>query len=1089
MFCAGKSSDSKFSRTFFKKILAFFCILLFKNSFFFAQTQKINLGLSEEITEEKTVITILNALKSSNVKDKENDEDLILFEGSVKISVEKGQTKTVISADQITYSRKHEMLYAEGNVKIEQTEKSGSVSNINATSVLFNTSTLEGIFDDGRIVQADNNSINLPSGSTLVVGSDVFARNHSGTVAFKHGELTFCNAEHPHWKIKASRIWLLPGNEFAFFNAVLFMDNIPVLYLPAFYYPKDELIFNPVFGYKNRQGFFTQTTTYLFGRKPLEKEAKTSSDDDVSKYFNFVKPTKLMDQELQGIVLHNLDTVYKGDTANYLKFTADWYSNLGVSLGVDGVYKPKKIFSTLEGNFMLGFGNTIFQNSANYFPFDSSGTRHYESSNFMGVEIPFRYRAFFKVAVNEPFSLTLTMPVYSDPFFNYDYGERKETMDWFSYLLNNPLTDNTETTEQQKLDASEISSFAWDLTGSYSMKLNDNIKPYINSVSVSSFNSSINFASKSVDTTKDYLSKTDNYHLYTPQRKFFYPSQITPVKINAKISGTLLSFGTDSSKSKNQSVSFPVDLIPTEELMQQKSEEEKKAEEKKGFDFERDGLPDISFSSSSSVSSAKDFAFNLNYSFAPDFVSQFTYSAVGINTGSEFKWDRIQSSYIYLKMPVSIDDTITVKNNFLSMKNTFTFTPVYQTHPYLSTDTAYGGYTQTNINSIKKSDYSSTSMELLNSNSISIKPFVYYPVFKDTGLSYNTAIKFLRTKFIGDAENPEWDILTVDPEDSDSITTHSVDLTLAAKELDGDFSQSLILSSTLSPQIPKYYGTLKLAFPFVTLTTETGIKQKSKTDKDWTKEPFKEALSVSLFDKKLNFTQSYNYDIENSRSDALKLALSYSGFQLAYTMKYTNPYDFDSAKGWVKKDNSEFIPYNASFAYTSTAKTFKFLNDKISFAPTLSTSVVIDFVRPTNSYFIFSPGITFKINNFIDISFSSTSRNDVLYRYVQGALGTPQRIPGEENIFVDLFNSFRFDDESLRKASGFKLKSLNFKITHDLHDWDLKCEFKIEPRLITPTTGTKYYDFSPYFSISVVWRPMESMKTEILDDYGTWKLK
>ena len=128
MFCAGKSSDSKFSRTFFKKILAFFCILLFKNSFFFAQTQKINLGLSEEITEEKTVITILNALKSSNVKDKENDEDLILFEGSVKISVEKGQTKTVISADQITYSRKHEMLYAEGNVKIEQTEKSGSVS-------------------------------------------------------------------------------------------------------------------------------------------------------------------------------------------------------------------------------------------------------------------------------------------------------------------------------------------------------------------------------------------------------------------------------------------------------------------------------------------------------------------------------------------------------------------------------------------------------------------------------------------------------------------------------------------------------------------------------------------------------------------------------------------------------------------------------------------------------------------------------------------------------------------------------------------------------------------------------------------------
>ena len=38
------------------------------------------------------------------------------------------------------------------------------------------------------------------------------------------------------------------------------------------------------------------------------------------------------------------------------------------------------------------------------------------------------------------------------------------------------------------------------------------------------------------------------------------------------------------------------------------------------------------------------------------------------------------------------------------------------------------------------------------------------------------------------------------------------------------------------------------------------------------------------------------------------------------------------------------------------------------------------------------------------------------------------------------------------------------------------------------TDGKSYYDFSPYFSISVSWRPLASMKTQIVDEYGEWKL-
>lgn len=1103
----GKRAEwwNRFFSGFGKKIICFLLAGVICSAGLFAQGKKDSKKKSDEQTEaveEKTVVTILNALKSSNSKGKDKDDDLILFEGNVKISVEKGQTKTIISAETISYSRKHEMLYAEGNVNLEQTDKSGSVSDISATSVLFNTSTLEGIFDSGRVIQAETNSLNLPSGSTLVVGSEVFARNHSGTIAFKKGELTFCNDEHPHWKIKASRIWLLPGNEFAFFNAVLYMDHIPVFYLPAFYYPKDELIFNPVFAYKNRQGFTVQTTTYLYGRKPLEEPStstSTSSEEDLAKYFNFVKPTRLMNQELQGIVLHNLDTPYTGDTSSYAKIMLDWYSNLGLGVGLDTKFTPKKILNQLEAGFMLGFGNTIFQsgNPAVYLPFDSKGVRHYDNSNFMGIEIPFRYRAAFKIGISEPFSLTLSLPIYSDPFFNYDYGDRKETMDWFSYLLNNPLSENTTITEQQKLDAAEITSFTWDLTGNYSVNLPEVLKPYINTLSFSSFNSAIVFATKTVDQSKGYIS--NDIYQFTPERKFFYPSQITPFKTSMNISGTIFSIGSSKSR-QTKEITYPVELKPSSELIpdskkkadENKSEDEESSNEiqneNKGFDYAVNGMPLIDFTPDVTGTSTQDISFDLNYSISPDFVSQLTYSPVNLNVGSDFKWDQIQSSYIAVKVPVTLNDTLSIKNNFISMTNSFTFTPVYQTHPYISTDSKYGGYSESEIASMKKSDYSATSMEISNTNRISFKPFAYYNMFKDSGISYNTGIKFLRTKFIGDEKNPEWDTLTVDWENEDSITQHSLDFTLAATELDGDFKQSLTITSTLPPQISKYYGTLKLDFPFVNATFDCGVSQKSKTDREWKKEPFRQGLTVSLFNNKLNFSESYNYDLEKGQYDSLKLSLSYAGLQAAYTMKYTNSYRFEST-GWVQNTEQDFLPYSASLAYSTPSKTFKTWKNRISIAPNLSTSLVVDFIRPTNSYFIFSPGITFRINEFLDITFSATSRNDVLYRYVQSALGYPDRIPGEQNIFTDLCNSFRFDDERLRKASGFKLKSFNLTITHDLHDWDLKSEFKIEPRLITDSNGKQNYDFSPYFSISIVWRPMDSMKTEILDEYGEWKLK
>ena len=179
----------------------------------------------------------------------------------------------------------------------------------------------------------------------------------------------------------------------------------------------------------------------------------------------------------------------------------------------------------------------------------------------------------------------------------------------------------------------------------------------------------------------------------------------------------------------------------------------------------------------------------------------------------------------------------------------------------------------------------------------------------------------------------------------------------------------------------------------------------------------------------------------------------------------------------------EFLPHSLSFSFAPSAKTYHAWFNRLSVAPGLNTGIVADLIRPTNSYFIFSPSLSFRLNEFLTLTFSSTSRNSVVYRY----FGREIDIPGEKNLLTDLLNSFRFDDENLRKASGFKLKSLKFEMTHELHDWKFNMSLKIEPRLLTEG-GVKRYDFNPYMTVGIVWNPMESMKTQIVDDYGTWKL-
>ena len=138
----------------------------------------------------------------------------------------------------------------------------------------------------------------------------------------------------------------------------------------------------------------------------------------------------------------------------------------------------------------------------------------------------------------------------------------------------------------------------------------------------------------------------------------------------------------------------------------------------------KDALPSLNVPSNS-VKTFSDVTFSSKYSIKPAFTSQLAYSTANLSSPEDFHWEEIRSSSYTVKVPVALDNSFSYGGSFLSLSNNFTFSPVWQAHPYISTDTTESkiGYTKSEIDSLNKTDYAATKKDLTTTNSISFKPF------------------------------------------------------------------------------------------------------------------------------------------------------------------------------------------------------------------------------------------------------------------------------------------------------------------------------------------------------------------------------
>ena len=182
------------------------------------------------------------------------------------------------------------------------------------------------------------------------------------------------------------------------------------------------------------------------------------------------------------------------------------------------------------------------------------------------------------------------------------------------------------------------------------------------------------------------------------------------------------------------------------------------------------------------------------------------------------------------------------------------------------------------------------------------------------------------------------------------------------------------------------------------------------------------------------------------------------------------------ASPWVESGEEELRPVSARLNTSYEAEPLPFWENRVTFSTTASAAIEANLQRFTESRLTVRAGFNLFVHEFLELSFSSTSRNEFLYQYVPALAERVDRPP--RNPLLDVARSFNFFDRAQREASFFNLQSLSVEATHRLGDWDLVLSYSARPTLSEDVTPPQY-EWDSQFSAVVQWRPLPELRSEV----------
>ncbi|MBN2736041.1 MAG: LPS-assembly protein LptD [Spirochaetales bacterium] len=1052
------------------------------------------------------------------------DEKYILLEGRVILEIDesdegkkKGNTY-IIKANRLILNQELKTLTAENDIEFTRISNSDSQKEpevLKGESFSYNLDTSVGIFYYSR--GSSKQEIEKEHEETFVYYGDRISRLENDVVILDQGRISSeISIDDPNWQIKASKIWVLTPDEWAVQDAVLYLGRIPLLYLPFFFYPGDEMFFNPVFGYRNREGEFLNTTTYLMGEK--KKSGNSFSVFRISQ-----DSQEGYQKVIDGLFLKKVKSAtpspeYPKDWV--FKVMVDFYSRLGA---FSGVKLDLDKFHLTGG---LGVSRSLFPMGSSYTPFytENNETRTYWNYSIIGdLPLPFRFGLETDFYSNiGPLTLNGKLAYFSDPYFPSDFYKRQENKEITEYFSSDTelntdaevlAAENQNNTDTDTLDSNIRSNLSWQLLSSLNLGSLITLPAFIKTLNLTNLNIELNWISKNDEIVSNtYLANAN------PARTFFAPTNLSFPKAFMTFGGTLFNytFGQNKEKAADNSgdpISFGgKGLIPPENGQAPVVQNDKDASETTSISPPKFILPELK----SDQSTVKQGVFNSELSLTYTGSSKLDINHPFKNTEEleredvsfDIEYSRLDTS-IPLDLSLSIQllkftglDYIISFGNNLKLDNQYV-TRFNKSPNYSEADWNAGVQADSYLNSIRISD---------NIN-LTLKPLLFFTPWKSSKLVYllnvglydNSFLRIAADNYVHQEKFFQWE--------EEYVTKHSLSTNLdyilapfsikwtqdyiippRKIEIDQGLSSALTWGPStttlgigyIDSSEPYDFDFLnvqpltiseKLIFsPFIDLTTSL--------DYDFNKSEWTESKSTIKFlateKDGYIFTQELTADLKTPEITLWDSTVKYMGLSLVLNFKksFGSVFDFNDEKWLLDTTSPETLRLQKiTLKYRWTPKSFYFWKNRISFEPTIDTNWNINFQQFTDNQFNFKLGLKFSIHKFLDFEFFSESYNNYTYLYFPG-LAEQVNQASLDNVLMDLLRSFNFLDIKDREESNFKNKSFNFTITHYLDDWTFGLSYtaKYEP-------VDRINVFSPAFTFSIKWSHIPQLKN-IVDVKG-----
>ena len=1000
------------------------------------------------------VVDVRQAVHAEYRSDPANGGSYLVLRGDVELVVEDAEAETehVIRADEVIYHHDAELLSARGGVEYAVTHGDGEPQLVGAASLAFDLTTSKAVFVDG-FTRQQRDGVGGPV--TFSFAGDTITRLADATIILDGARFTSsADPRLPNYEVRAQRMWLLAPGEWGLQGATLSVGGVPVLYLPFFFLPGDEMVFRPALGVRDREGLFVNTTLYLIGRRP--------PDDEPLSVLSLTAPGQY-DEEVRGLFLRRVPTDEPPSDEHYLKLMLDLYARLGLFTGVAGDL-PLADDGALEFQLGVARSRSVWPLGGSFMASDPlSGRSHWHDSSLFGVTLPLRYGLELAGNLTLPeVSLTGRVELFSDPEFTTDFGNREERFNWPALLGFKAATEEAPTRR---------TNLSWDLNAradfSRLLAAGRSAPRPIDQLRLR--NAGVRWLWHSRTAAAPGTSAGARYD---PTRTFFYPSSLR-VPLLAQMGGTLLRLPASPAGAVQED---PPDLPggglrPPEETA---PEPEPPA---------RGSAPELAAPEALPQSPTRsrprqESTVRLRYDLRPGVTFEGTHDSARWVTVRDVD-HALESATVQVAHTTLVQHDADLYGGVLGLDNSLRNTITLQSLVHTAATMPDQQRERLTVETRSRSGFTVSL-----GNRLTLRPLLGQPALERSAVTYDLDLRLLNLAYVEADEDfrtrwGSWDV--------DGITRHRL-AAVAALQV-ADSPQRLTLSADLPPRPMFLSAGLALSAGDVSASATTGVRcrddprtsmedeSSSPLDEcaEWAPQPLNLSLEAKPLEP-LSLRQQLSIDLAYRRvpedPPAARVARSVSSLRLGGLNASLIALPLQR----MGRDEETLGLQQLRLDYTETLGPGYLWRNRIRLEFTARAGWTVNFPDPRSNRFTFSTAFTARVHEFLDLTFATASSNERTYRYFPDWA----RDAGQEplNPIEDLLWSFAFWDDSLRLRSNFKIDRLSLSAVHHLQDWDLTFDYSVRPR----AQEDGIIALSSEFSIVVQWLPVPEIRSLVGGD-------